>query len=94
MKIIVQEGHRLLAACDIGILGKEYKDGDLHIKVKDSFYNDEQVDDETFLRFLRTVDMLNLVGEHVVGLAVKEGFIDEACILKIDGVPHAQMCHY
>ena len=94
MRIHVDQGHRLLAACDRDILGNEYKQDELHLKVNEKFYCDESVDKETFLRFLKTVDMANLVGELVVSAAVEAGYIDEEYVLRIDGIPHAQLCSY
>lgn len=91
IKIHIDRGHRLLAACDKELLGNEYKEGDLRLKVGERFYNDDLVDGETLLRFLNTVTTANLVGERVVNAAVKAGYIDEDCILKVDGIPHAQM---
>jgi len=94
MRIHVDQGHRLLAACDKEILGKEFKEDELHLKVKEKFYCDEYVDKETFLRFLKTVDMANLVGELVVSAAVEAGYIDDEFVLRIEGIPHAQLCSY
>ena len=94
MRIHVDQGHRFLAACDKDILGKEFKEGELHIKVNEKFYYDEEVDKETFLRFLKTVDMATLVGELVVSAAVEAGYIDDECVLRIEGIPHAQLCSF
>jgi len=91
MKIHIDQGHRLLAACDKELLGNVYKEGELRLKVSKGFYYDEEVDEESLVRFLKTVTTANLVGERVVNAAVKAGFIDEGSVLKIDGVPHAQM---
>ena len=92
MRIHVQEGHRLMAACDRTLLGKEFSEHELKLKVSESFYNDEFVDKDTFLRFLETCDMANLVGEIVVGAAAEVGLIDPENVLKIEGIPHAQLC--
>jgi len=92
MKIHVQGGHRLLAACDRELLGSEHREGELHLNIEGSFYFDEFVDRETFLRFLKTVDMANLAGEAVVSAAVEAGYISEDCVLRIDSIPHAQLC--
>ena len=92
MRIHVDQGHRLLAACDKDILGKEFKENEVHLKVSEMFYKDEEVDQDTFLRFLRTVDMANLVGEIVVSAAIEAGFIDSEFVIRIEGIPHAQLC--
>lgn len=92
MRIHLPEGHRLIAACDRDLLGKEFSQEELKLKVAESFYCDEYVDTETFLRFLKTCDMANLVGKLVVKTAAEGGYIDLETVLKIDGVPHAQLC--
>ena len=43
------------------------------------------------MSYLRLATIANLVGEEVVRIAVEEGFIDESCVLRVDGIPHAQM---
>ncbi|MBS3749449.1 MAG: DUF424 domain-containing protein [Candidatus Thermoplasmatota archaeon] len=42
-------------------------------------------------RFLKDATIANLVGEEAIKCAVGMGLVSEDCILRIDGIPHAQM---
>ena len=81
----------LLAACDSEIVGKKFKEGKLRIEVTKSFYGEEKVSEKVFLNHLRNAVIVNLVGERVVNLAVKNGFADEETVIKIQGIPHVQI---
>ena len=94
LKVHVQGPNRLVAACDGDILGCLFKGDGVRLDVSKVFYSEEMVDAETFLRFMRTATMANLVGKHVVGLAVEAGYIDKDCIMVVQKVPHAQMMTY
>ncbi len=48
-------------------------------------------DREQLLRHLRLATIGNLVGEETVAAALEGGFIEESGIIRINGVPHAQM---
>jgi hypothetical protein len=91
LKIHVNGSHRLLAACDKDLLEMTFKDGELRLATKKDFYFDEFVDDDTFLRLMKTVNMANLVGKRTVDAAIEAGFIDKDCVITISGIPHAQM---
>ncbi|MFQ6127467.1 MAG: DUF424 domain-containing protein [Thermoplasmata archaeon] len=80
----------LLAACDSDILGKTFREGDLKIEVS-SFYDGEKVSVEEFTERLREATIANLVGKSTVQAAIDRGFVDEACVIWIGDVPHAQM---
>ena len=80
----------LVAACDSGLLGRKLRDGELRLDVS-SFYDGFEADRAELVSYLRLATIANLVGEEVVRIAVEEGFIDESCVLRVDGIPHAQM---
>lgn len=81
----------LLAACDEEIVGREFRDGRLRIKVVEAFYGSDRIGPEELALRLRTCTIANLVGERVVSPAVEHGFVAEERVLRIAGVPHAQM---
>ncbi len=92
MKIYRIRGEVMVAACDRELLGKRFEEGEFHIEVKKDFYYESYVSDKTFLNSMKIATIANLVGKHVVTLAIKEGYIDKDAIIRIQGVPHAQMC--
>jgi hypothetical protein len=91
MKIHEREGELLVAACDSDILGKTFRGGGFRIEVSESFYHGEEGDEEMLVARLRMATIVNLVGKMTVDIAIKHGFVDGACVLMIDGVPHAQI---
>ena len=91
IKVYTQGRERLVAACDQDILGKTFRSKGLVLDVAESFYHGDDVDEEALVNWLRLATVANLSGKVVVGIAVKNGFIDEDCVLDIGGVPHAQM---
>ena len=92
MKIYRIRGETLVAACDCQLLGKKFEEGELQIEVKRSFYFDSFVSDLTFLNSMKIATIANLVGEHVVALTIRERYIEPESVIRIQGVPHAQMC--
>lgn len=81
----------VVAACDKELLGRAFNEGELHLEIKPGFYEGEDTSAERLNDRLEGASVANLVGEETVAAAVEYGFIDESCILVIDGVPHAQM---
>jgi hypothetical protein len=91
IKVYNQGRERLVAACDREIVGKTFRSDGLVLEVSESFYHGDEVDEEALVNWLRLATVANLSGEKVVGIAVRNGFVDEGCVIRIGGVPHAQM---
>ncbi len=81
----------LVAACDLGIVGKRFEEGELCLELLAGFYDGERVDRKLFLEVLALATIANLAGEETVGAAVEAGLVDPECIIRIGGVPHAQL---
>jgi hypothetical protein len=81
----------LVACCDEDIRGKTFEEGELVLDVTESFYCDEFLEGKEICSLLRKATIVNIVGEKVVKLAVGEGVIEEKNVLRVKGVPHAQM---
>jgi uncharacterized protein len=81
----------VLAACDEELVGREFKEGKVRIKVSEAFYGSERIEPPDLVTHLRACTIANLVGERVVGLAVEHGLVAESNVLWIAGVPHAQL---
>ena len=81
----------ILAACDEDILGQTFSGDDMRITVSEKFYNGELVPEETFIERMKSVTIMNLVGERTVSIAIEQGHVSEDCILEIGGVKHAQV---
>ena len=83
----------VIGACDEHLLGKKFRKGKLQIDVTKRFYDGERIDKKTLESFLRDATIANLVGDETVTCAVNLGLVDPECILKIKGIPHAQIVH-
>ena len=55
------------------------------------FYEGNIVDEDELLRHLNFATIANLVGDKVISKATEAGIIDKNCIIKIQGIPHAQI---
>jgi hypothetical protein len=91
IKVYKQGDDIVIGACDEHLLGKKFRDGKFQIDVAKHFYDGERIDKKTLERFLEDATIANLVGEETVKCAIKLGLINPECILRIKGVPHAQM---
>jgi uncharacterized protein len=81
----------VMAACDKDLLGRTLREGDLRLEVSVSFYEGEDASEEMLVNRLAVATIANLVGERTVGAAIRHRFIDEERVIRIEGVPHAQM---
>ncbi len=87
-----QQGpQRLLAACDEDLLGNEYAEGRFRLQVAPGFYDGLRVEEETLEAYLRACTVANLVGPRTVAVALRLGLVEEAHVLHVEGVPHAQL---
>ena len=84
------QGEIVLAAADSELINRDIREGKLHLSVSPAFYGDTNVSDATFLSSMGLCTIANLVGKHVVDLAVRNDFVDRENIIYIDRVPHAQ----
>jgi hypothetical protein len=91
IKIYKQGNDILIGACDEKLIGKRFTDGKFQINVSKEFYDGKRIDKETLKKYLEDATIANLVGKETVNCAIKIGLVDPDCIIKIKGVPHAQM---
>ena len=90
MKIQHIQGEVLLAAADSELVNRDIREGKLHLRIVPEFYGETRVSDETFLSSMGLCTIANLVGKHVVDLAIRNSFVDRENIIYIGRVPHAQ----
>ncbi|MCK5548152.1 MAG: DUF424 family protein [Thermoplasmata archaeon] len=90
MRVYRRGDEVLVAACDADLLGKSFREGELRIEVS-SFYDGLIVHKDELIRHMKLATIANFVGEKVVGIAIEEGYVDKENIIRIGGIPHAQM---
>ena len=81
----------LLAICDAELLGKVLRDGKIVFEVREEFYKGSKVSVEEAIDLMRQSTVVNMVGKCIVSKALEKGLIHPEAILKISGVPHAQI---
>ncbi|MCL2143603.1 MAG: DUF424 family protein [Methanomassiliicoccaceae archaeon] len=86
----VRGTERLLAACDEELLGMTFREGNACLKVSEHFYKGELVTEEAFRERMRSVTIMNLVGDRTVREAISCGHVSESATMIIGGVRHAQ----
>jgi hypothetical protein len=81
----------LLSMCDTEILGRTLREGKIVFCVKEDFYKGTRVDVEEAVSMIESSTIVNMVGKNVVKEAIEKGFVHPEAVLKIEGVPHAQI---
>ena len=91
MKVHKYNNEILVAASDADLIGKTFADGKLTLQVSKIFYGEEIVTAEQLIEKLEIATIANLVGKEVISIAINEKLIKEEGIIRIAGIPHAQM---
>ncbi len=94
VKVYYAYGDYLVAVCDEELLGKEFREKEVILKVSESFYKGELADEEKVKEELKKATIGNIVGEKSVKIAKELGLIDEKGVKYIQGIPHAQFVIY
>ena len=91
IKIFKQGKDILIGACDEKLIGKKFEEGKFQIDVSKEFYDGQRVNADVLKQYLIEATIANLVGKETIKCAIDLGLIDAECIIKIKGIPHAQM---
>src|ERR1700690_1518426 len=81
----------LLAVCDCELLGKTLREGKIVFRIKDEFYNGRKASVDEAMGMIDNSTIVNLVGKTCVEKAIAEGYVHPDAVIKIEGVPHAQI---
>jgi hypothetical protein len=84
----------LLAMCDCELLGKTLREGKIVFHVKDEFYNGRKASIEEAISMISNSTIVNLVGKRCVEKAIDKGYVHPDAVLRIEGVPHAQIIKF
>lgn len=90
-KLHQQKDREVLAVCDEDLIGKTLEDKKYCIKVSETFYKGEKITEEQLAQLLRKAKNINLIGKRCVAVAIKEKLIEKNNVIKIKGIPHAQL---
>lgn len=83
----------IIAACDSEIVGKTLKDEkkEIEFNISEYFYGNEKLEWEEICKHIENGKNVNLVGNSIIELAIKNGLVDPKNVIEIDGIKHAQI---
>jgi len=81
----------LVSVCDADLIGESFENGEVSLTVDAEFYDGREASAADVVDSLARCTTANIVGTEAVGLAVEEGFVDEANVLDIGDTRHAQL---
>ncbi len=81
---------RVVGVCDKELLGRVFVSGEIRLVVNEEFFKGIEASIDEALEQLKTAYTAMIVGERIVGEAVKAGIIHPEAVLKVKGVPYAQ----
>ena len=81
----------LLATCDAELLGKILREGKIVFEVREEFYKGSKVSLEEAIDLMKQSTIVNMIGRNIVEKAIERGLVHPEAVLKISGVPHAQI---
>jgi hypothetical protein len=84
----------LLAVCDCELLGRTLREGKIVFHIKEEFYNGRKASVEEAIGMIDNSTIVNLVGKCCVEKAIAEGYVHPEAVLKIEGIPHAQIVKF
>ncbi|OFV67135.1 MAG: protein containing DUF424 [Candidatus Syntrophoarchaeum caldarius] len=91
LKIHEVDGKKVVAVCDRALLGRSFEDGEISVEITERFYKGEIASRSEVISVLQDAENVNLFGDMAVGCAIESGLIDEEGIIRIAGIPHAQI---
>ena len=91
MKVFEVDGEKIVAICDEELLGETFAENGIVLRVDPRFYGERLVPLSIALLEARDATVINLVGEKVVEAAIREGLVHPDAVLRVRGVPHAQV---
>ena len=81
----------ILAVCDCDLLGRTLREGKIIFKIKDEFYNGRKGTVDEAVDLIKNSTIVNLVGKNCVEKAITQGYVHPEAVIKIEGIPHAQI---
>jgi hypothetical protein len=81
----------MVAVCDCELLGKTFDEGMLSLTVEAAFFGEEEATAQEVAKALTGATIANMVGEKAVACAIETSCIEGKNVLRICGVPTAQM---
>lgn len=91
IKVHKIDDKKVVAICDEGLIGKEFEENGLQLKVTERFYKGSKVNEKDALQIVKGSSAINIVGEESIKFALKNKLISKENIQKVKGIKHAQV---
>lgn len=95
MKFIVAEKNfsqgRLLVITDKEVFDQKLEEGKVQLDLTSNFYKGVEKKQEEIEMLLGAAKHIHLTGEKVVALGIQLGYVDPRRIIRVKGVPHAEV---
>ncbi|MHA1291622.1 MAG: DUF424 domain-containing protein [Promethearchaeota archaeon] len=89
LKIHYRNDIETIACCDAYLLNKVFKEGNLKIKISNSFYGGNLIELEEAIEILKASTNFNIVGKYIINKAIDYELLSKDGVRKINGVPMA-----
>lgn len=86
-----ERGAIILAVCDKLLIGQVFTEGEKQLTVDADFYGGEEVNEDEAGDLMRNANIVNIIGQKAIALALREEIIDSENIKKIAGIPYSQV---
>lgn len=77
---------KMVNICDEEVLGKVLKEGKLEVAISREYFLGFKVDEDRAIQLVKEADIVNLVGNRIVNLVLKEGLAHPNAVRRIHGV--------
>ncbi len=87
----------VVSVCDEELLGKVFREGDRVLAINKEFFGGQLLStdyEDEIIDYLRRAYTAMIVGERSVSLALKNRVIHPEAVMRIAGVPYAQIVRY
>ncbi|OPX79231.1 MAG: hypothetical protein A4E45_00874 [Methanosaeta sp. PtaB.Bin039] len=81
----------LVAVCDCELVGCSFEEENLFLEVSPGFFGEEKACFKDVEKALHRATMANFVGEKAVACAISLCYVEAENVLRIGGIPTAQM---
>jgi len=81
----------VIAVCDYELLNTTITQGDLKVTISGQFYGTARANADDVRKALEKGDIINIIGERAISVAIEMGLITRGDCIMIGTVPHAQI---
>ncbi len=81
----------VFAASDSKLINTIIKEKEIELKITESFYGVNKITEEELIKGIKENNSINLIGEKVISIALKNNLITKKGIKTIKGIPHIQV---